>query len=68
MPTAPIAVAGYRLSLNADKNKGQIVVKLKNGKEQEIEVENAAEFAALAAVLKEPSVFYYPDSGTLTTG
>ncbi len=59
-------ITTYRLIWNPWANEGRILVGVK-GKVKPVPVSSPAEFAAIAAVLKESPVFLY-QNGTISTG
>ena len=64
-----ISIAEHSLAWHPGANKGRIMLKLLNTPvPQELVVETAQEFAALAMVLNESPVWYVTETGFIVTG
>ena len=61
-----IKITKYALAWQADTNTGRIVLRLEGVTDAvELDVNSAAEFSAIAAVLERKSVSYDTDLGTI---
>lgn len=59
-------VVEYDLAWNPTENEGKFILRFDDGGEKKAKVTTAAEFAAIAAILKEKEVFFF-DTGYLGT-
>ena len=60
-------VAQYKLTWNPGTDTGTITLKLQNGQVIPLPVGSAQEFAAIAAILRNPSVAMNLDTGNMLT-